>query len=167
MTPAACLSPCPFTWPSQDLTVCRASVLPCLRLKTPPRPQGQRTEPESRGGVSFLSVCTRVCVCGCFFLPLNPALLCVCRCSRASATPAFTCPSVSAPSPLASSPQSLTPTTLFTEQVNHRGRKCRLYIQLRACGEPPPAQPRNAENCCVMGCKMPTRLIRFQNFLSP
>lgn len=24
-----------------------------VRLKTPPRPQGQRTEPESRGGVSW------------------------------------------------------------------------------------------------------------------
>lgn len=36
--------------------VSRCLVFPRGRLKTPPRPQGQRTEPESRGGVSCLSV---------------------------------------------------------------------------------------------------------------
>lgn len=85
-----------------------------FRLKTPPRPQGQRTEPESRGGVS----CVRTCPHTHTHTQLKSIPLFARRCSRVSGTRAFTCPSASALSPSASSPQSSTPTTPFTEQVS-------------------------------------------------
>lgn len=47
--PAYCACGCVMVWPCP----CEWLFVLDSRLKTPPRPQGQRTEPESRGGVSL------------------------------------------------------------------------------------------------------------------
>lgn len=85
----------------------------CYRLKTPPRPQGQRTEPESRGVSVLTSLwCGYECINNVIMWSLSLNSF------RVLATQGFTCRLESVLFRSVSSPQSLTPTTPSTDQAS-------------------------------------------------